>query len=88
MAIASRRLARSSHLVLALLLCLALPACTSSPMQAADPAGAAKGTEILWDRYGIPHIFAPDHASPAIAAAWSGEALVLRHADGAVSTWS
>lgn len=22
-----------------------------------------KGTEILWDRYGIPHIFAPDHAS-------------------------
>src|SRR5580704_4421600 len=23
----------------------------------------AKGTEILWDRYGIPHIFAPDHAS-------------------------
>src|ERR1700722_11982135 len=30
------------------------------------PAAAAltvKGTEILWDRYGIPHIFAPDHAS-------------------------
>ena len=23
----------------------------------------AKGTEILWDRYGIPHIFAPDHPS-------------------------
>ena len=23
----------------------------------------AKGTEILWDRYGVPHIFAPDHAS-------------------------
>src|SRR5271169_3851937 len=22
----------------------------------------ARGTEILWDRYGIPHIFAPDHA--------------------------
>jgi acyl-homoserine-lactone acylase len=22
-----------------------------------------KGTEILWDNYGIPHIFAPDHAS-------------------------
>ena len=22
-----------------------------------------KGTEILWDTYGIPHIFAPDHAS-------------------------
>ena len=23
----------------------------------------AKGTQILWDRYGIPHIFAPDHPS-------------------------
>src|SRR5690349_16254093 len=23
----------------------------------------SKGTEILWDRYGIPHIFAPDHPS-------------------------
>ena len=23
----------------------------------------AKGTEILWDRYGIAHIFAPDHPS-------------------------
>lgn len=63
MTTASRRLARSSRLVLVLLLCLALPACSSSPTQAADPAGAAKGTEILWDRYGIPHIFAPDHAS-------------------------
>jgi acyl-homoserine-lactone acylase len=25
--------------------------------------GPAKGAEILWDRYGVPHIFAPDHAS-------------------------
>src|SRR6476620_723971 len=23
----------------------------------------ATGTEIRWDRYGVPHIFAPDHAS-------------------------
>jgi acyl-homoserine-lactone acylase len=31
---------------------------------AAPSAGLpAKGTEILWDRYGIPHIFASDHAS-------------------------
>jgi acyl-homoserine-lactone acylase len=27
----------------------------------ADPP--TKGTEILWDRYGIPHIFAPDRPS-------------------------
>lgn len=26
-------------------------------------AAPAKGTEILWDRYGVPHIFAPDHPS-------------------------
>src|SRR5262245_66102792 len=25
--------------------------------------GATKGTEILWDRYGVPHIFARDHPS-------------------------
>jgi acyl-homoserine-lactone acylase len=31
-----------------------------TPVSAAAPA---KGTEILWDRYGIPHMFAPDHAS-------------------------
>ena len=32
----------------------------------ASPASTAlpqKGTEILWDRFGIPHMFAPDHAS-------------------------
>src|SRR5262245_14651734 len=34
----------------------------ASPALAAAP-GPAKGTEILWDRYGVPHIFAPDHAS-------------------------
>jgi acyl-homoserine-lactone acylase len=30
---------------------------------AAPASLPAKNTEILWDRYGIPHIFAPDHAS-------------------------
>ena len=36
--------------------------CTSAP--AADPAQAlTTGTEILWDTYGVPHIFAPDHPS-------------------------
>jgi acyl-homoserine-lactone acylase len=32
----------------------------ATPAPGATPA---KGTEILWDRYGIPHMFAPDHAS-------------------------
>src|SRR6516165_253015 len=30
---------------------------------AASASLPAKNTEILWDRYGIPHIFAPDHPS-------------------------
>jgi acyl-homoserine-lactone acylase len=42
-------------------LALLAAACTfATPASAALPA---KGTEILWDHYGIPHIFAPDHAS-------------------------
>ena len=44
----------------ALWLALALLTFTAVPSTAAVPE---KGTEILWDRYGIPHIFAPDHAS-------------------------
>jgi acyl-homoserine-lactone acylase len=43
-----------------MLLCLAASLALAAPAAAGVPA---KGTEILWDRYGIPHIFAPDHAS-------------------------
>ena len=43
-----------------LLLGLASLAFVAVPVVAGVPA---KGTEILWDRYGIPHIFAPDHPS-------------------------
>ena len=39
---------------------VAVACVTSTNASAALPA---KGTEILWDRYGIPHMFAPDHAS-------------------------
>jgi len=39
-------------------------ACQSSaPAPAAPSTAAGSGTEILWDRYGVPHIFAPDHPS-------------------------
>jgi len=44
----------------ALVLAFALATVTAAPSAAAVPE---KGTEILWDHYGIPHIFAPDHAS-------------------------
>ena len=47
-----------SHLVF--LLGLILFAFTAVPSVAGVPE---KGTEILWDNYGIPHIFAPDQAS-------------------------
>ena len=42
----------------------ALAACQSAPAQApAAGAASATDTEILWDRYGVPHIFAPDHGA-------------------------
>jgi acyl-homoserine-lactone acylase len=46
--------ARMSGVALLSLAFVAIPAVARVP---------AKGTEILWDRYGIPHIFAPDHPS-------------------------
>lgn len=55
------RLSRLSVLLCALLL---LASCKAAPGPAPDAGTAgATGTEILWDRYGVPHIFAPDHAS-------------------------
>ena len=48
------------RLTLALALFLALAGGLAAPAAAAVPA---KGTEILWDRYGIPHIIAADHPS-------------------------
>src|SRR6202162_1229098 len=45
---------------------LATLALLAAALTLATPASAAlpgKGTEILWDRYGSPHMFAPDHAS-------------------------
>src|SRR5580704_3531713 len=42
---------------------LALLVATFAFATAAPAATPAKGTEILWDRFGIPHMFAPDHAS-------------------------
>ncbi|MFN7977784.1 MAG: penicillin acylase family protein [Vicinamibacterales bacterium] len=48
----------------ALVLGLFLAACQSAPAPAAGTAAAsATSTEILWDRYGVPHIFAPDHGA-------------------------
>jgi len=44
----------------ALVVALTLVAAGTTPRAAVVPE---KGTEILWDNYGIPHIFAPDHPS-------------------------
>ena len=41
---------------------LAMAGCTATPA-AESPKPSPTGTEILWDRYGVPHIFAPDHPS-------------------------
>src|SRR5881628_909038 len=56
----------SNHLrrVIRLLVCLALCLTFSSGhVSSTFAVGPAKGTEILWDRYGIPHITAADHPS-------------------------
>src|SRR5437870_13798937 len=53
------RLLRTSRVASRLMLAIALVAGAAS----AGFAAPAKGTEILWDRYGIPHITAPDHPS-------------------------
>ena len=45
---------------IAVLAALALVAVQAGPQAAAVPE---KGTEIMWDHYGVPHIFAPDHPS-------------------------
>src|SRR5919106_4972166 len=44
----------------ALVVALTLFSVHAAPQAAPAPT---KGTEILWDSYGIPHIFAPDHPS-------------------------
>ena len=56
------RLVRSSCLSVVVVAALVLGACTPAPAPEAQKAAAA-GTEILWDKYGVPHIFAPDHPS-------------------------
>jgi acyl-homoserine-lactone acylase len=55
-----RHLERPIRSRVALWLSVALLTLIPVPSAAAVPA---KGTEILWDDYGVPHIFAPDHAS-------------------------
>jgi acyl-homoserine-lactone acylase len=54
------RRVRSSHLALTLALAIGLVSGLAVRATAAVPT---KGTEILWDRYGIPHITAADHQS-------------------------
>jgi acyl-homoserine-lactone acylase len=51
---------RTRSLAVRLAVCLAWIAATVVPGLAAVPA---RGTEILWDRYGIPHITASEHPS-------------------------
>ena len=58
----SAHLVRTSSLSVLVVAALMLGACTSAPAPEAQKA-AATSTEILWDRYGVPHIFAPDHPS-------------------------
>src|SRR5688572_4196947 len=69
---------------IALVAALTLIAAGTAPRAAVAPE---KGTEILWDTYGIPHIFAPDHPSLFYAYGYAqmeghGELLVRLYAQG------
>ena len=55
----SRRVLFALRLAPVIVICLVMTG-VRSPLLAQAPV---KGTEILWDRYGVPHIFAPDHPS-------------------------
>ena len=61
----TRTLVRRVHLALVVAVLTALlGACQSSaPATAPQATTTGSATEILWDRYGVPHIFAPDHPS-------------------------
>ena len=51
----------------------------------AVPCFAAPRAEILWDQYGVPHIFAQDRASMFYAEGWAqmrGQAGLLLHLYG------
>jgi acyl-homoserine-lactone acylase len=56
----SSRVTRAPRLAAAFALCLALLGGLATSAAAQAPK---KGTEILWDRYGIAHVIAPDHPS-------------------------
>lgn len=67
------------------LLACALAAGSGCAGTRADTSLPAEGTEILWDTYGIPHIYAPDHQSLFFAYGYAqmeahGELLVRLYA--------
>ncbi len=58
MRIRTTRFARALVFAVGIVIALVAP-----PAPAQLSAAPIKGTEILWDNWGIPHIFAPDHPS-------------------------
>ena len=54
-----------------LLFLLTLFACVNVTPVALQPVTAPRGTEILWDTYGVPHIFANDRSGLAYAFGWA-----------------
>ncbi len=55
----------------------AIALCSAQPFSSAQSIGAGS-TEILWDRYGVPHIYAADRESMFYAHGW---AQMRNHAD-------
>jgi acyl-homoserine-lactone acylase len=52
-------------------LVLALALCGCTPLTRSSPREGVGGTEILWDTYGVPHIFASSRQGLAFAFGWA-----------------
>jgi len=75
---ATARLGRSLTLLVAVLGCTTSPAARSGAASASNGGSPVNGTEILWDQYGVPHIYAADRQGIAYAFGW---AQMRNHAD-------
>ena len=54
----------------ALSLAVLWSACTEPAADAPEELGDIEETEILWDEWGVPHIFAPDMGTDEVCVAW------------------
>lgn len=62
---------RAPSRAVALAAIVMLSSCLRPGLSGPSPTSAPSGTEILWDSYGVPHIYAPDRQALAFAFGWA-----------------